>query len=958
MISSAALILMSCGRIDSFEGLYSRAKGEEIVFGVSSSNGAVFTKSTYSGEEIPSGGKSLERIDWVEGEKLSLACAKVENIKTFSYKVASVETDGTFSYAGITHDASDEGLRWGDDGDYYFYAQSPESTNLTVYGTTIFNLPKDQTGTGSWNSGNTKYTVAANPDYMHMTSYSVVTKNGSAPAPPVDLPFTMLPTVIEFTLSGEAGMTVKNIGLVSTQYLTGESHVDIASQARSTESPKPEYPECTITSSTPEFKEAWLSTMTAEGFPVEIAEGKSLTGTIFLNPCDISHLSFCITTKDGDADTYTTRKTSMKYVSGDWLKFDAHKKYRIKGVIVPDGVEWIINYDPTVQSWDKDDESINPLPEVGEKPFVTSWDSGMDENLDMQINYTYEFYLPDVTQSLQSFVNSSEPSQTKSIIINSTKTAEGGATTDANWTIKSYKIGSADPVAVGGTSFTDKGGLDVTKVGNNLQVNATARSAVYPGNHDYWVNQNPSRTDNLNWSPADWSGQGTIDLSKYDYSKDTPSEAIDAHAMTTANCYIIRHAGTYKIPLVYGNGVINGIENVKSYKPTISGSVYPMTPFVDHNNNGISSAYIENGTDCVPTGCAIVWQDEDVVVKDLAIIGATKSSYDASNVRYLQFTVDPAKIRQNNAVICIYKDSNGNGGYDSGEAVWSWHIWTTNNPDLLSDAIPVTNHIGNVYRFFPIYSIGHVDEYYYPARKKVIITLEQEESGNTIEITVNQPVVLGPSAGNYYQFGRKDPMCRKDNPAAGSFHKNGASLTWINIESVIKYPDTFFNCIDFFTTWEHYSWGWPYTNMWTGGKATINTSYENDSEIFKTIYDPSPVGYKMPASKAFTGFTTTGEGTYSQEAFNVINDFKCGYYFYTDATKSDVILFPASGYRHSESGNVNDKSLRGSYWSAVSGNESSGYQMLFFKSYDGSAGMAPANFERRANGQSVRPVLE
>ena len=341
LASSAILLLVSCGRIDSFEGLYSRAKGEEIVFGVSSNGGGVFTKSVYSGEEIAQDSKNYERIDWVEGEELSLACAQVSDIKTFKYEVVSVESSGIQSKAGITHDAGDEGLRWGDDGDYYFYAQSPASTTLMTSGHAQFVLPKNQTGAGSWNSGNTKYTVAPNPDYMHMTSYSVVTKNGSTPAPPVDLPFSMLPTVIEFTLSGEADMAVKNIGLISSQYLTGRSEVDIASQAKSTESPKPEFPECTITSSTPEFKEAWLS-MTSDGSPVEIEKGQSLTGTLFMNPNDITQLSFCITTKDDDAETYTTFKTSLKYKDGDWLKFEAHKKYRIKGVIVPENVLWEI----------------------------------------------------------------------------------------------------------------------------------------------------------------------------------------------------------------------------------------------------------------------------------------------------------------------------------------------------------------------------------------------------------------------------------------------------------------------------------------------------------------------------------------------------------------------------------------------------------------------------------------
>ena len=43
----------------------------------------------------------------------------------------------------------------------------------------------------------------------------------------------------------------------------------------------------------------------------------------------------------------------------------------------------------------------------------------------------------------------------------------------------------------------------------------------------------------------------------------------------------------------------------------------------------------------------------------------------------------------------------------------------------------------------------------------------------------------------------------------------------------------------------------------------------NDNSVVKTVYDPSPVGFKMPASNAFTGFTTTGQNSYTQSELNV-----------------------------------------------------------------------------------------
>ena len=51
-------------------------------------------------------------------------------------------------------------------------------------------------------------------------------------------------------------------------------------------------------------------------------------------------------------------------------------------------------------------------------------------------------------------------------------------------------------------------------------------------------------------------------------AKDLSMFTIEGHSRgsrTTANSYIIRTAGTYKIPLVYGCGVVNGQANPAAY---------------------------------------------------------------------------------------------------------------------------------------------------------------------------------------------------------------------------------------------------------------------------------------------------------------------------------------------------------------------------------------------------------
>ena len=46
-----------------------------------------------------------------------------------------------------------------------------------------------------------------------------------------------------------------------------------------------------------------------------------------------------------------------------------------------------------------------------------------------------------------------------------------------------------------------------------------------------------------------------------------------------------------------------------------------------------------------------------------------------------------------------------------------------------------------------------------------------------------------------------------------------------------------------------------YYNLWSADNDRIDA---NDDVVIKSVYDPSPVGYSLPASNAFTGFSSTG----------------------------------------------------------------------------------------------------
>ena len=575
-----------------------------------------------------------------------------------------------------------------------------------------------------------------------------------------------------------------------------------------------------------------------------------------------------------------------------------------------------------------------------------NWKEGMTNiyTLGYDANkYSYEFSLSDGKISgTQTFINTTS-AETATVHITSTKTIEGGSPQAGDWLIKSVKVGLGPEEPVNATSFTDKGGINAQQtesgINSHLSITAAKRTPVDPSTRDYWIG------DNGNWSPADWSttkatASSPLDLSKFNFQDETTD-----NPMTTANCYIIRHAGTYKLPLVYGNAVVNGGDNKQSYQPDDTGGSQRLEIFVNSAGAGIESPFIENAEGCGGENlkCAVIWQDKAQVVKSLSIVdgasAGTVGSYDATNVRYLQFTVDNSTICQNNALICVYKDANGNDSYDSGEAVWSWHIWTTNDPALLSDPISVwtSNEPPYVeYKFFPLNNLGWIDVNGYPSREDVTIVLAQKKSGKEITITVRQNAVSGKSSGCFYQWGRKDPMLAK-----ADVMKYEAGT--VPISTAIKNPETFYykNSDNWCST--------IYFNLWTGKQSEAGNEVHQNPNMIKTIYDPSPVGYKMPAPKAFSVF----KYDYTSGNFNLY----FGHNFDTAKTNipgnTSIVFFSAAGYLSSVNGSHSSSGTMGLYWSAMPRNNTNAYDFDFESNKANPSGNNPL-----AMGISVRPVKE
>ena len=387
-----------------------------------------------------------------------------------------------------------------------------------------------------------------------------------------------------------------------------------------------------------------------------------------------------------------------------------------------------------------------------------------------------------------------------------------------------------------------------------------------------------------------------------------------AQVVNTANCYVVGAPGYYSFPLVYGNAVKNGATNTSAYTTANSGSNI-LSTFINHTGNGITDPYIANNAGCVPAKAELVWQDALSLVSDIKYNSGT-------NGGNISFKVDPSTIRQGNAVIAI-KDVND-------QILWSWHIWVTD--EEIKNTIAVTNRQNVTYNLMSV-NLGWCDSNTtsYAGRScKVKFTAGEKSQ----EITLKQASNSITTGGNspFYQWGRKDPFLPSDGLADANktwYDKAGNAST---LNPATEDFSTGIPCIKNYilkpnVMQSNASGDALYQNLWS---ADNNVYTANDNLVVKTIYDPSPVGFKLPASNAFTGFTKRSGTMYNPAQINgTWDDSSKGWRFYTNSVKDKTIFFPASGRYNYSSGVLRAVGSGGWYWLAVPGNQTNGYILGF-----------------------------
>ena len=418
----------------------------------------------------------------------------------------------------------------------------------------------------------------------------------------------------------------------------------------------------------------------------------------------------------------------------------------------------------------------------------------------------------------------------------------------------------------------------------------------------------------------------------YNLSNTTGAASVE----NTANSYLISAPGYYRIPLVYGNAITGGTANPHSYKTSNSGTCI-LQNFKDHAGQDITDPWItkSNGGANVPDGAKIVWTDASGIVE------ASSLSLSADK-KFVQFRVPQDKIKNGNAVIAVTK---------GGTVVWSWHLWFDHKEVL--NTIPVVNHQGVTYKFTKqtlgfAYRKWESSSYRQPriARVKVEQTVANGGVKQFAYVNITQnPGEVMVICATHYQFGRKDAMPGR-KIVDGTFVSNGGNN--MSIQNGIQHPETIYN---FGPSWyDAPPAGYSYYNLWSMDNTVTGF---NDNVVVKTVYDPCPVGFKMPASKAFSGFTTTGENTTTKTEFNVNGEFSNGWNFKTGDGSNNTIFFPAAGFRGIDDGRQSIVGYSGFYWTAGVTDTKKGYIFTFNKDL-----VKPQNKDSRVYGLSVRPVSE
>ena len=222
--------------------------------------------------------------------------------------------------------------------------------------------------------------------------------------------------------------------------------------------------------------------------------------------------------------------------------------------------------------------------------------------------------------------------------------------------------------------------------------------------------------------------------------------------------------------------------------------------------------------------------------------------------------------KEGNALIAA-KDSAGN-------ILWSWHIWMTDQPE---------------------------EHAYYGLYNRETAVMDR-----FLGATSATPGEVG-TLGLLYQWGRKDPFL-----ASSSITENveaKSTIVWPWAVQTTSYYGTVGYATENPTTFIISSGHWVF---YSSSSDNLWASWNK----IKSIYDPCPLGWRVPCGSNITGFWKSAFENYDYDkgARPVWDKEKCGVNYGGIVGPSDLIWYQFTGYRQGSKGFLYDVGKYGTFW--------------------------------------------
>lgn len=327
----------------------------------------------------------------------------------------------------------------------------------------------------------------------------------------------------------------------------------------------------------------------------------------------------------------------------------------------------------------------------------------------------------------------------------------------------------------------------------------------------------------------------------------------------TANCYVVSTTGEHSF---LANVIGNGQKGI------IPGAGFHT-----------ETAFIS------PKSARLIWQDVDGFIDPASV------ELRSDNRCYYR-----ADKNTGNAVIAVYSGADA-----TGEILWSWHIWGIGDEPLSDDTY--------------ISSAGY-------------------------EYTVmDRPLGAHSKLSNtcvLYQWGRKDPFSNqntvyfdKGTPSDVAVWPSVSGTDYGTLEYSIANPDKFITFSktvsngDWLQTQNNSLWGNDMEIPWNWPDVYGHPDCRPGWASQKTIYDPSPAGYRVASPYVWTGIlknkgdaSTPGSSSTRLDQVNFIRYENDGWYFLLNPSDPEGVYYGTTGQRLGADGKQDYNGLYVYYFSS------------------------------------------